>query len=82
LSALVTSAELPVDEPVRERCGACTLCLDACPTRAFAAPRELDAQRCISSLTIEQRGPIPGELREPLGDWIFGCDLCQDVCPS
>lgn len=81
LSALVTSAELPADEPMRERCGACTLCLEACPTRAFAAPRELDARRCISYLTIEQRGPIPAALREPVGDWIFGCDACQDVCP-
>jgi epoxyqueuosine reductase len=81
LSVLVTSAELPADEPMRERCGACTLCLDGCPTRAFAAPRELDARRCISYLTIEQRGPIPSELREPVGDWIFGCDVCQDVCP-
>jgi epoxyqueuosine reductase len=81
LSALVTSAELPPDEPLRERCGACTLCLEACPTRAFAGPRELDARRCISYLTIEQRGPIPDELREPMGDWIFGCDVCQDVCP-
>ena len=81
LSVLVTSAELPADEPLKERCGACSLCLDACPTRAFVAARELDARRCISYLTIEQRGSIPHSLREAMGSWMFGCDVCQDVCP-
>ena len=81
LSALVTSAVLPADAPMKERCGACTACLTTCPTRAFAGPRELDARRCISYLTIEQRGPVPASLRAPMGDWIFGCDACQDVCP-
>jgi epoxyqueuosine reductase len=81
LSTLVTSAELPADQPVKEGCGACTLCLAGCPTRAFAAPRQLDARRCISYLTIEQRGPIPHALREAMGNWMLGCDVCQDVCP-
>ncbi len=81
LSAIVTSAELTPDEPMRERCGGCTLCLDACPSRAFVGPRELDARRCISYLTIEQRGPIAEELRPHMGSWLYGCDACQDVCP-
>lgn len=81
LSAIVTSAELPVDEPMAERCGSCTRCLDGCPTSAFDAPRRLDARRCISYLTIEHRGPIEPALRDGMGDWLFGCDVCQDVCP-
>jgi epoxyqueuosine reductase len=81
LTVLVTSAELPPDAPQKERCGACRACLDACPTRAFVGPRELDARRCLSYLTIEQSGAIPHELREGMGEWLFGCDACQDVCP-
>ncbi|HET6333898.1 MAG TPA: tRNA epoxyqueuosine(34) reductase QueG [Polyangiales bacterium] len=81
LSAVLTSAELVSDTPMRERCGNCRLCLDACPTRAFKAPRTLDARRCIAYLTIEHEGAIDSELREGVGDWIFGCDVCQDVCP-
>jgi epoxyqueuosine reductase len=81
LSSIVTSAELEPDEPLRERCGDCRLCLDACPTRAFVAPKQLDARRCISYLTIEHDGAIAETLRADMGPWLFGCDACQDICP-
>ena len=81
LGALVTTAELPVDEPMKPRCGACRLCLDACPTKAFVGERQLDARRCISYLTIEHEGSIDNDLASQMGDWVFGCDVCQDVCP-
>jgi epoxyqueuosine reductase len=82
LGALVLDLELATDAPFEaDRCGTCTRCIEACPTEAITAPRELDARRCISYLTIELREGIPVELREGIGDRIYGCDVCQDVCP-
>jgi epoxyqueuosine reductase len=64
-----------------DRCGSCTRCIDACPTDALVAPYQMDASRCIAYLTIEKKGAIAEELREPMGRQVFGCDICQDVCP-
>ncbi|MES2964534.1 MAG: tRNA epoxyqueuosine(34) reductase QueG [Bdellovibrionota bacterium] len=86
LGEIYTSLELPIarianEDLQKDFCGTCTKCIDACPTGAIVAPRKLDARKCISYLTIETRDPAPIPLREKMGDWIFGCDVCQTVCP-
>ena len=81
LGVILTSLELTAGLPAPDRCGTCTRCITACPTRAIVAPGKLDARLCISYLTIEKRGEIPNELRSGMGRHVFGCDICQDVCP-
>ena len=81
LAQVITDMRLVPDSPLKKTCGSCVRCIDACPTGAIVAPYVIDNRKCISFLTIELRGPIPKDLRPLIGDWVFGCDICQDVCP-
>src|SRR5438477_1538762 len=81
LAEIVTSAALQPDQPLKKSCGTCDACMRVCPTGALVKPGVLDNQRCISFWTIEHRGVIPRDIRPLIGDWIFGCDLCQEICP-
>src|SRR5262249_44967161 len=81
LAEIVTDLDLPEDAPVAEQCGSCTRCLEACPTGALTSPAVLDASKCIAYWTIEHSGPVPDAVKVSLGDHVFGCDVCQEVCP-
>ncbi len=81
ISELIINLELPYSEPIKDACGGCTRCIDSCPTQALIAPRKLDARKCISYLTIENKEPIPVEFEGKMENRVFGCDICQEVCP-
>ena len=81
LGEIIVGVELEYDEPIVDFCGSCTACIEACPTDAIVEPYVLDSTKCISYLTIENRGDIPGQLKPKLANWVYGCDICQDVCP-
>src|SRR5499427_7262978 len=81
LAEIICSLDLECDRPAFDQCGTCTLCIEACPTKAIVGPGVLDSTRCISYLTIEHRGDVPEEFREQIGSHVYGCDVCQEVCP-
>ena len=81
LGEIISTLPLMADEPMSVHCGTCSRCIDACPTHAITGPYQLDATKCISYLTIEYAGEIPEPFHQPIGDWLYGCDICQDVCP-
>jgi epoxyqueuosine reductase len=81
LGEIIVDVELEYDEPIADFCGSCTACIEACPTDAIVEPYVLDSTKCISYLTIENRGDIPEQLKSRLANWVYGCDICQDVCP-
>ncbi len=81
LAEIISDVELEPDGPVKDHCGSCTRCLDACPTQALVEPYKIDASKCISYLTIERKEELPEQFRTQMEGWIFGCDICQDVCP-
>ena len=81
LGEIILDIELEYDEPIADFCGSCTACIEACPTKAIIEPYILDSTKCISYLTIEHKGPIPDDVKPGFGNWVYGCDICQDVCP-
>lgn len=81
IGALIVDIDLEPDGPTTDHCGSCTACIDACPTSAIVAPTVVDSNKCISYLTIEYKGALPSEYQEKMEDWVYGCDICQDVCP-
>jgi epoxyqueuosine reductase len=81
LAEILTDVQLPHDDPIADRCGSCNRCLEACPTQAFVSPGVLDARRCLAYWTIEHRGPLPDPVKARIGPHVFGCDVCQEVCP-
>ncbi|MDP2386838.1 MAG: tRNA epoxyqueuosine(34) reductase QueG [Bacteroidota bacterium] len=81
IAEIICDLDLEFDSPIKDYCGSCTMCMDACPTQAIVAPYTVDGSKCISYLTIELKNSIPNEFKEKMDDWVFGCDICQDVCP-